>query len=161
MSNFNKAIAVVLEHEGGYVNNPKDPGGETKYGITKRSYPNVDIKNLTVDEAKAIYFADFWTPAGYENINYDDVATKIFDTAVNVGNKRAFRFAQQAANACGAKLVVDGVLGSKSYAAINSIDPKQYLAQFRKIQADYYKSLVDGRPSLSVFLRGWLRRAES
>ena len=57
---FNKIIEKVLEHEGGYVNDPKDLGGETKYGITKRFYPDVDIKNLTKEQAKTIYHTDYW-----------------------------------------------------------------------------------------------------
>lgn len=161
MSNFDKSITIVLQHEGGYVNNAADPGGETKYGITKRTYPDVDIKNLTVDQAKAIYKRDFWAPYKYDAITSDDVATKIFDTAVNVGSKRAFRFAQQAANKFGKGLGEDGVMGNLSVNAINEIDPKQYLEAYRGIQADYYKSLVDAKPSLSVFLRGWLNRAQS
>lgn len=161
MSNFEKSIAVVLKHEGGYVNNPNDPGGETRYGITKRTYPDVDIKNLTVDQAKAIYLRDFWSPFAFDQISNDDVATKIFDTSVNVGSKRAFRFAQQAANTFGKGLVEDGAFGPKSVSAVNSIDPKQFLVAFRKIQSDYYKGLVDAKPNLSVFLRGWLARAES
>ena len=57
---FLKAFEKVLRHEGGYVNDPLDLGGETKYGISKRSYPHLDIKNLTLDQAKQIYFRDFW-----------------------------------------------------------------------------------------------------
>ncbi len=57
---FNKAVRIILAHEGGYVNHPADPGGETNMGISKRSYPDLDIKNLTVAMAKEIYFRDFW-----------------------------------------------------------------------------------------------------
>ena len=58
MKSFDEIIKHVLEHEGGYVNDPKDLGGETKYGITKRFYPDIDIKNLTIEEAKEIYKKD-------------------------------------------------------------------------------------------------------
>lgn len=161
MSNFNKAVDIVLAHEGGYVNHPADPGGETKYGITKRSYPNEDIKNLTLTRAKEIYFADFWKPFKYEQIESDAVATKIFDTAVNAGPKRAFRFAQQAVNTLGKNIGVDGIFGNGTLAAINSVNPEAFLKAFRTIQADYYKSIVAADPSKSVFLRGWLARAAS
>ena len=57
---FDRIIEFTLQEEGGYVNNPADPGGMTKYGISKRSYPNLDIANLTIDQAKAIYERDFW-----------------------------------------------------------------------------------------------------
>ena len=59
-TSFDEIIEVVLHHEGGYVNDPKDPGGETNYGISKRAYPDVDIKNLTEDGAKDIYRRDYW-----------------------------------------------------------------------------------------------------
>lgn len=161
MSNFEKAIKVVLAHEGGYVNHPNDPGGETNFGITKRTYPNVDIKNLTVEGAKAIYLADWWQPNGYDSMYDDDAATKIFDTAINVGSKRAFRFAQQALNRQGMGLVEDGIFGVASITALNKSNPVGFLSDFRSIQADYYKGLVAAKPSLSVFLRGWLLRAQS
>lgn len=159
MSNFEKSVAVVLAHEGGYVNNAADPGGETKYGISKRSYPNEDIKNLTITRAKEIYFADFWSPYKYDGIASDAFATKLFDTAVNVGPKRAFRFAQQALVKLGKVVTVDGVFGPGTLAAINSVDNSVLLNVYRGIQAEYYKGLVAADPSKAVFLRGWLIRA--
>lgn len=159
MSNFEKAISVVLAHEGGYVNHPADPGGETKYGITKRSYPNVDIKNLTLAQAKKIYFNDFWKPYRYEQIVNDEMATKLFDTSVNTGTKRAVKFVQQALNRMGKSLVVDGIFGPGTLAAINDVDNFALLNVYRDIQAEYYKSLVAADPKKSVFLRGWLVRA--
>ena len=60
---FDEIIEVVLEHEGGYVNDPHDAGGETNFGIAKRWYPDVDIKNLTKEQAKKIYHQDYWSPA--------------------------------------------------------------------------------------------------
>lgn len=62
--NFTRSIAFVLSVEGGLVNNPADPGGLTKYGISQRSYPDLDIRNLSIEDAKEIYFRDYWTPAG-------------------------------------------------------------------------------------------------
>jgi lysozyme family protein len=60
LTQFDDIIEVVLEHEGGYVNDPQDPGGETNFGVAKRSHPDVDIKNLTKDGAKEIYYQDYW-----------------------------------------------------------------------------------------------------
>ena len=60
LTKFDDIIDIVIKHEGGYVNDPNDLGGETKYGITKRFYPDVGIKNLTVEEAKQIYYDDYW-----------------------------------------------------------------------------------------------------
>lgn len=82
---FDKAIKVVLAHEGGYVNDPNDLGGETNFGISKRSYPTVDIKNLTREQAVEIYRGDWWERYRYGDIEDLDVATKVFDLAVNMG----------------------------------------------------------------------------
>ena len=62
MTNFETAINRILSHEGGYVDNPADPGGRTQWGISQRSYPNLDIKSLTRDQAIALYERDFWEP---------------------------------------------------------------------------------------------------
>jgi hypothetical protein len=75
---FEEIIEIVLEHEGGYVNDPDDAGGETKYGIAKRWYPDVDIKNLTKEQAKKIYHTDYWrigpaTLKAIQNISVDRV----------------------------------------------------------------------------------------
>lgn len=160
MSNFEKAVEVVLAHEGGYVDHKSDPGGETKYGISKRSYPNVDIKNLTIARAKQIYFNDFWSPYKYDQIINDAIATKLFDTSVNVGPKRAFRFMQQALNQMGKSLVADGIMGDKTVEAINAVDNFVLLNVYRSVQAEYYKGLVAADPKKAVFLKGWLRRAQ-
>lgn len=158
---FESAIAKVLKDEGGYVNHPSDPGGETNFGISKRSYPNVDIKNLTVEKAKDIYYSDFWKTGPYDNLVCAPLAEKTFNTAVNAGNSRAFKLLQQAANACGANLVVDGAVGPKTIAAINSLDGNKVLEAYRKEQAAFYNGLVAKDSSKKVFLKGWLARAAS
>lgn len=84
MSGFDDAFDAVVGVEGGYVNNPADPGGETKYGISKRSYPTLDIANLTLDDAKAIYKRDYWDPLNLDNELYP-IALLLFDAAVNQG----------------------------------------------------------------------------
>ena len=98
LTTFNKIIEVVLQHEGGYVNDPDDLGGETKYGITKRFYPDVDIKNLTKEQAKHIYHTDYWRRA-----KCDEVPPYLrhiyFDMVVNFGQSGAVKVLQRAANA--------------------------------------------------------------
>ena len=108
LTTFNEIIEKVLEHEGGYVNDPTDRGGETKYGITKKFYPDVDIKNLTLDQAKHIYHTDYWRPA-----KCDAVPPKLrhiyFDMTVNFGKRGAVKDLQRAANAKNKnKIDVDG-----------------------------------------------------
>lgn len=85
MSNFDAAFQIVVGMEGGYVNDPADPGGETKYGISKRRYPAEDIPNLTLDRAKFLYQRDYWNPHHCEFLPWAE-ALLVFDTAVNGGN---------------------------------------------------------------------------
>ncbi len=99
MAKFKSAIPTIFLHEGGSVNHPNDPGGETNFGITKRTYPHLDIKNLTKAQAREIYRRDFWNPGKYEKIDNQQAATKVFDMAVNMGPKRAHRLLQKAVNA--------------------------------------------------------------
>lgn len=90
-SSWDAAIKFVLEHEGGYSNNPNDPGGETNFGISKRSYPELDIKNLTVFEAGQIYRKDYWDKIGGDFLEYPmDIC--VFNCAVNCGRGRAELF---------------------------------------------------------------------
>src|ERR1700739_2946173 len=97
---FLKAAARVLANEGGYVNNPADPGGETNFGISKRSYPDLDIKNLTRDQAIAIYFRDWWTKYGFDRLT-PEIGAKVFDLAVNEDDQHAVRSLQRALRGCG------------------------------------------------------------
>jgi len=89
----------LIDHEGSYINDPSDPGGETRYGISKRSYPNLDIKALTREDARAIYKRDFWDRIRGDLIisrGYDGVAFQLFDFAVNSGIETAIRAMQRA-----------------------------------------------------------------
>lgn len=83
-SAFDKAFAIVVGEEGGYVNNPRDPGGETKYGIAKKYHPNLDIKSLTLDQAKQIYLRGYWEPLGCHKYPWL-VALPLFDCGINCG----------------------------------------------------------------------------
>jgi len=158
---FRHAVEVVLRHEGGYVNDPADPGGETKYGISKRAYPHLDIAGLTREQAIEIYRRDWWDRYGYDRIRSLDVATKVFDLAVNMGPAAAHRCLQRALHACGYRLVtVDGVIGPQTINAANAVRPKaMLLAALRAEAAAYYRSLAERRPELKRYEQGWLNRA--
>ena len=95
LTNFDDIIEVVLHHEGGYVNDPKDPGGETNFGIAKRSHPDVDIKNLTKEEAKEIYYEHYWCGNKVPHMP-DDLKHIYFDMCVNQGKGRAVKILQRA-----------------------------------------------------------------
>ena len=110
-TDFDKAFKVIVGQEGGYVNDPDDPGGETKYGISKRAYPNLDIKALDLEDAKHVYHADYWNKCRCSDIPWP-LNLYLFDAAVNQGVDAARRMMQYA---LGVKQ--DGVLGPKTLAA--------------------------------------------
>lgn len=158
---FDVAIATVLQHEGGYVCDPHDAGGETKYGICARSYPGLDIKNLTVDKAKAIYFSDFWLQPRINRLPGVLLPSKVLDTAVLVGPETAIHLLQQCIGAQGVPCLVDGVIGPTTIAACSKVDLSKVLTAYRAALKQHYVDIVANRPSQSRFLSGWLARAAS
>jgi lysozyme family protein len=158
---FLKAFDYLMYQEGGYVNDRKDPGGETKFGISKRSYPNLDIKNLTRDQAKQIYFCDFWMKAKCENIDDDNIAIKFFDLAVHAGIPQAVKLIQRALRATGTQVIEDGIIGPITLATINKADPTDLLSALKSESAGYYRLIANANPSQQKFIEGWLRRAYS
>src|SRR5690606_35419583 len=158
---FLRAVEVVLEHEGGYVNDPRDPGGETKYGISKRSYPDLNISSLTRGDAIAIYYRDWWKRYGYDRLQDDAVATKVFDMAVNMGASTAHRLLQEALVFLGYDIAVDGIIGPQTIGAANRADPRRLLQVLRWLAAHHYYRIAAQRPQSRAFLLGWLRRAYS
>ncbi len=154
MSKFDEIIEVVLEHEGGYVNDPKDPGGETNFGIAKRSNPDVDIKNLTKAEASLIYKTKYWDKNKVESLP-EELWHIYFDCCVNMGKSRAVKILQQAANGKGANIDVDGGLGPNTLKAISNVE----LERVRAYRVKYYADLVTRKPELERFYFGWFKRA--
>ena len=153
MSKFDEIIEVVLEHEGGYVNDPKDPGGETNFGIAKRSHPDVDIANLTKDGAKEIYKEHYWDKNKVESLP-EELRHIYFDMCVNQGRGRAVKILQITANAKGAGLKVDGGLGPKTIGSLKNVE----LERVRAYRIKYYADLVTRKPDLEKFYFGWFRR---
>jgi lysozyme family protein len=156
---FEHAVSFVLSHEGGYSDDADDDGGETKFGISKRSYPDIDINALTVEQAKAIYKRDFWEPQLYKDIKDVNLATKVFDLAVNMGSNWAHRLVQRALRATGQDILEDGILGPMTLAAINKADLTDLLAALKSEAAGYYRTLAATKPKRAKFLKGWLKRA--
>lgn len=155
---FEEAFKNTLLHEGGYVNDPQDPGGETKYGVSKRSYPHIDIKNLTLDDAKKIYYEDFWLKQKC-NVIQKDLAAKLFDLSVNVGTKQAGLFMQRALRVTKQELIEDGIIGVNTLDAIRRADPIILLASLKSEAAGYYRLLVAKNASMKKYINGWLSRA--
>ena len=156
MSKFDDIIEVVLEHEGGYVNDPKDPGGETNFGIAKRSHPDVDIKNLTKEGAKEIYKEVYWDKNKVESLP-EELWHIYFDMCVNQGKSRAVKIIQRAVNGKGGSLTVDGGMGPMTIAAIGK--SRVELDRVRAYRVKYYADLVTKKPDLERFYFGWFKRA--
>ncbi len=155
---FNAAVRTVLAHEGGYVSDPADPGGETKYGISKRAYPDLDIAALSQAQAIAIYEKDWWDRYGYGRLP-DAVGAKLFDLAVNMGAVPAHELLQRTCTDCGEPVAVDGRVGPLTVAAATRCDQGELLAALREQAAEHYRALVAANPDLARFLAGWLKRA--
>ena len=156
LTKFDDIIDVVIKHEGGYVNDPKDLGGETKYGITKRFYPDVDIKNLTVEDAKQIYYNDYWVKNKVPQMP-DNLKHIYFDMCINQGKGTAVKVLQRAVNSKGGDLEVDGGLGPKTIEAINKYKPCDNRTRCYRLK--HYYDLVNKKPEQEKFLFGWFRRA--
>src|SRR5438552_4095632 len=135
---FVRAVARVLANEGGYVDNAADRGGETHFGISRRDYPALDIRNLTRDDAIAIYYSDFWLRARYAELPAP-VAEKMFDLAVNIGLEAATRCLQRALRAAGLAVIEDGEMGDRTIAAAQSARADTLLAALRSEAAGHYR----------------------
>lgn len=147
--NFDTAFERVVGIEGGYVNNPDDPGGETQWGISKRSYPHLDIEHLTREDAKAIYLRDFWNRIHADEV-YDGVAYQAFDFAVNSGIETAVRKLQRAVG-----VADDGYWGPVSRGAAAKMSESDIIMRFVAERLEFW-TLLKNWPNAS---RGWVRRA--
>ena len=132
--NFSSAIEFVLLMEGGYVFDKDDPGGETKYGISKKAYPKLDIKNLSLNKAKEIYKRDYWDRVGCEGLLFP-LNLVIFDTAVNMGVRSALKMLD-------------------FFNQNQSINYPELLL----LRIDYYRAIVTSHPNLAKYLNGWTGR---
>lgn len=147
-------IEKTLRFEGGYVNDVDDAGGETNFGISKRQYPHLDIKNLTRDQASEIYQRDYMNKYGFNQIIPKSIRWKVFDMSVNMGSVKAIVILQLSLG-----LVPDGVFGEKTKQAANSAPSSIVISNMCAIQSAYYQGIVARNPSQGKFLTGWLRRA--
>jgi lysozyme family protein len=151
MKNFERALIFVLKWEGGYVNDPLDPGGETKFGISKRSYPDIDIKNMTLEGAGEIYKKDYWNKCKCGELPYT-IAAVLFDSAVNMGVQRAVRLLQKAVG-----VPVDGVIGPQTINAAGKADVVELVISVLALRIEYYAGLG----GWNRYGRGWTKRCLS
>jgi lysozyme family protein len=156
MADFDPAVAKTLIREGGarFTDNPDDHGGATRYGISQSAYPNVDIGNLTEDQARAIYKRDYWDRVSGDAIKSQAVAENVFDTAVNMGGTTATKLVQMTLD-----LDVDGKFGPGTLKAVNAIDEKEFLVEFTLAKVARYAAICNKDRSQSKFLLGWINRS--
>ena len=150
-TNFDRCLAEVLRHEGGYVNDPHDPGGETNMGISKRSYPKEDIKGMTRARAAEIYRRDYWNPVRGDDLpaGMDLVA---FDAAVNSGVSRGAKWLQTALG-----VSADGKIGPQTIAAAKAAHPEAVIDRAVSARLAWLRTLK----TWSRFGKGWTSRVES
>lgn len=167
MADFDKAMAYLSALEGGYVNDPDDRGGATKFGVSLNFYKHnidkyadeQDIRALTREDAENIYREWFWYPSGVEALDSKDLASRVFALVVHAGIKPAIRVLQKAVNQSGYSLAVDGVLGPKTANAANSVDARQLLPDFRHETLKFYQEILSHRTQMQKYSLGWTRRA--
>ena len=117
MRPFSDFIKVILQHEGGLVDNPSDPGGLTNYGISQTAYPGLDIKNLTIEDATSIYYNDYWKKMNLDLLSDDFIKLHLFDMGVNAGIKTAIKLLQQILG-----VIQDGIIGPNTASVSNQFE---------------------------------------
>jgi lysozyme family protein len=172
MSKFETAIPVIMKHEGGWVNDSVDPGGETNYGwsmltikrlglhpndlgLNQSEFTPGCLKLMSANTAITLYRKYFWNKYAFEAVMDQTSATKMFDAAVNMGPRRAIGFAQRAC-----QIAVDGIMGQVTVAAINKMNGEDFVRAYAKQMTSYYESIIVRNPSLVKFKNNWMKRAQ-
>jgi lysozyme family protein len=171
MANIDIALKRTLKFEGGYVNDPHDPGGETNLGITKRvaeghGYTG-DMHDIPMSIVTAIYKQSYWDALKLDSITGQVFANHAFDCAVNMGSGTAAKMMQNTVNAQDSSfaLVIDGGIGSKSTSAINVLcatteNERSLVTQFCHLRKKRYYDIIAKRPESARYINGWLKRCD-
>jgi len=144
---FERACQFIFDVEGGYTDDPSDPGGETAYGISKRSYPNEDIPRLSRQRASEIYQKDYWTPCRCDLLP-SGLDLLVFDCAVNQGTRKAILLLQAAA-----KTTEDGVIGPATMNAVRAMG-RDAVWEYAALRMQSYAMI----PQFTRYGVGWSRR---
>lgn len=151
---FDECVGEVIDEEGGYTNNPADPGGETNFGLSKRRFPREDIKNMTRGRAIQLYETHYWKRYAVEKKVPRLLRYTYFDMLVNHGPGNAVRILQRACVLSGSKIKVDGGFGPITIKALKAVD----LGKLRSARIAFFCDIVRRHPDRGVFLEGWLSR---
>lgn len=169
MASFDIFLPMLLRFEGGYVDNPSDPGGETNKGITMKTFSlcshsllgldptSANLQALTDAQAGIIYKSNYWNPMQGDSFPLQDLANIVCDFYVNAGT-HATSLLQTVMNGLGANVVVDGSLGPASMQALALLDQATVYNQYKQGRINYYQQLGAKYP---MFLQGWLNRVNA
>ena len=160
MADFFPAFLILMKHEGGYVNNPDDPGQATRYGISQRAFPDENIEDLTLDRAMELCRIHYWNALNLDQIKSQDVASQLLDGGFNAGPGRAGKWLQRSVNlVTDSDLMVDGVIGPKTLEAANNVrHQRALLAAVKLQQAKHHEKLALNENWAKTFISGWLLR---
>lgn len=171
MADFQIFVPFLSSWEGGYVNNKNDNGGETYRGVTratwtaycKRKGISAPLKKMSQEQWEEIMKGGYWDAVRASELRSQSVANQVTDFAVNAGVNRAAVTLQQAVNAANHNtgLKVDGIVGARTLAAANALNPSTLYWAYRELRTNFYKSLAAKSVKQATFLKGWLRRVEA
>lgn len=174
MADFTRFLPTLLTFEGGFVDDPVDPGGATNKGITLATFRTsarellgveptlANLKALTEAQAGTLYKSLYWDRIGGDRIASQDIANIVFDFQVNAGAQSA-KLLQRVLNAAGCRppLTVDGRVGAATLDALARADATDVYMRFKQGRKDYYTNLAKANPKLQRFLKGWLARVDA
>jgi lysozyme family protein len=169
MADFKTAFLFTLQHEDSTRSGKVtvDAGGRTRFGIAEKFHPDLPEEFFTrpaedaLAEAEKIEEREYWNAMRLAEVENQNVANKLFDMSVNMGLRQAAVYAQRAANSQGQQLTEDGVIGSRTLAAINAIDPQTFYGLLCQFSAAHYRHIATNNPCQAVNLAGWLKRASA
>ena len=175
-ADFKLAFWYVFKDEGGFVNNPHDKGGPTKYGVTLRTLASwlapktvtiEDVQNLTIEEAQALYYSRYWLVSGCDRVEAQAVAVALFDVAVWAGPHTATLYAQMALNVCleasgvsARRITEDGYVGPSTITALSRVSPEAFLKTFHGLLLVRTAGIIKADPTQKVFELGWTHRVD-
>lgn len=164
---FELAFELLLADEGGFINDPDDPGGVTNYGITQKTYESFlkisvsidDMKNMPIDDAKEIYLTQYWNPLCLHSVEKASIAVCIFNSGVLYGVGTAANIAQRSLQNLGVNVRVDSLMGQATTSQLNAVDEQEYLRMYHKLLLARIETLIFNNAKLEKYRRGWSNRA--